>query len=110
MFYMSYKDIWRWKMNVARVMGNSLDASYIQDLIQAFDENDDERVKAMTAWAIGHIGGQKARSALEAFQHLYSLAHHCCKIIVATAMPRVLWPRPFGCTSQPWKSSLFNRV
>jgi epoxyqueuosine reductase len=25
MFYMSYDDIWRWKMNVARVMGNTLD-------------------------------------------------------------------------------------
>jgi len=69
MFYMSYKDIWRWKMNVARVMGNSRDASYIPDLIRAFNENADERVKAMAAWAIGHIGGQDARSSLEIFQN-----------------------------------------
>jgi epoxyqueuosine reductase len=72
MFYMSYKDIWRWKMNVARVMGNSLDISYIPHLRQAFIENDDERVKTMAAWALGHIGGQEARSALEAFQTLES--------------------------------------
>ena len=69
MFYMSYKNIWRWKMNVARVMGNSLDPSYIPDLVQAFNENDDERVKAMAAWAIGRIGGRDAKSSLEAFQN-----------------------------------------
>ena len=68
MFYMSYNDIWRWKMNVARVMGNTLDAKYVDDLIQAFEENQDERVLGMIAWAIGKIGGSKAKGALERFR------------------------------------------
>ena len=33
MFYMSWEDSWRWKMNVARVMGYTLDPMYIDDLI-----------------------------------------------------------------------------
>ena len=67
MFYMAFADIWRWKMNVARVMGNSLDSQYIPDLIQAFEENTDDRVKGMIAWALGRIGGAKAKTALETF-------------------------------------------
>ncbi|MBU1171920.1 MAG: epoxyqueuosine reductase [Proteobacteria bacterium] len=67
MFYMSYEDIWRWRMNVARVMGNSLDPVYIPDLTRAFEENTDERVKGMIAWALGRIGGKEARKALEQF-------------------------------------------
>lgn len=67
MFYMSYSDIWRWKMNVARVMGNSLDSMYIPDLVRAFDDNTDERVLGMIAWALGRIGGSKAREALNRF-------------------------------------------
>jgi len=65
MFYMSYKDIWRWKMNVARVMGNSRDEKYIADLVRAFKENPDERVREMAVWAIGNIGGPEALTALE---------------------------------------------
>ncbi len=45
MFYMSYQDIWRWKMNVARVMENSRDEKYIGDLVRAFQDNTDERVR-----------------------------------------------------------------
>jgi len=67
MFYMGIGDLWRWKMNVARVMGNSLDSKYVPDLIQAFEENKDERVKCMVAWALGRIGGLKAKEALENF-------------------------------------------
>ena len=65
MFYMSADEIWRWKMNVARVMGNSHDSIYIPHLVRAFLENDDVRAKGMAAWAIGHIGGSKAVEALE---------------------------------------------
>ncbi|MBC8439701.1 MAG: epoxyqueuosine reductase [Deltaproteobacteria bacterium] len=65
MFYMSDKNLWRWKMNVARVMGNSLDPFYLPDLVRAFNENSDERVKAMIAWAMGHIGGEYGLSALK---------------------------------------------
>ncbi|HPB80414.1 MAG TPA: 4Fe-4S double cluster binding domain-containing protein [Spirochaetota bacterium] len=68
MFYMSYNDIWRWKMNVARVMGNSLDRRYVQDLIRAFDKNVDDRVRAMAAWALGKIGGHEAVVALQKFK------------------------------------------
>ena len=67
MFYMSDNDIWRWKMNVARAMGNSLDAEHVPDLIRAFGDNEDERVLGMIAWALGRIGGGKARSALSGF-------------------------------------------
>ena len=65
MFYMSYQDIWRWKMNVARVMGNSRDEKYIGDLVRAFEENSDERVRAMTVWAIGNISGPEALTVLK---------------------------------------------
>lgn len=52
-------------MNVARVMGNSRDKKYIVDLVRAFEDNTDERVRGMTAWAIGNIGGQEALTALK---------------------------------------------
>ncbi|MBD3198334.1 MAG: epoxyqueuosine reductase [Candidatus Lokiarchaeota archaeon] len=67
MFYMGLGEIWRWKMNVARVMGNTLDHKYVPDLIKAFEENQDERVKCMIAWALGRIGGSKAEDALNTF-------------------------------------------
>jgi epoxyqueuosine reductase len=68
MFYMSADDLWRWKMNAARAMGNSLNPVYVSDLIRAFQENSDERVKSMIAWALGRIGGTEARAALEQFK------------------------------------------
>ena len=67
MFYMSDNDLWRWKMNVARAMGNSLNPDYVPDLIRAFQENPDERVQSMIAWALGRIGGKEAGKALEQF-------------------------------------------
>ncbi|HHO75826.1 MAG TPA: epoxyqueuosine reductase [Deltaproteobacteria bacterium] len=68
MFYAGAEGIWRWKMNVARVMGNSLDKKYIPDLIRAVRENADERVQSMAAWALGRIGGKEAATALDDFQ------------------------------------------
>lgn len=65
MFYMSDNDIWRWKMNVARVMGNSRDPEYIPDLVQAFADNSDERVTGMIAWALGRIGRSEGLAALK---------------------------------------------
>jgi epoxyqueuosine reductase len=67
MFYMSYNDIWRWKMNVARAMGNTHDRNYVPELILAFGENKDERVKGMIAWALGNLGGEKSKEALKTF-------------------------------------------
>ncbi|MBN1495390.1 MAG: HEAT repeat domain-containing protein, partial [Spirochaetes bacterium] len=37
------------------------------DLVRAFDENEDGRVRGMIAWALGRIGGSAARDALDAF-------------------------------------------
>ncbi|MCP4688911.1 MAG: epoxyqueuosine reductase, partial [Desulfobacterales bacterium] len=67
MFYMSEKDIWRWRMNAARAMGNSLDERFVPGLKGAFEENADARVQSMIAWALGRIGGSEAKKALEAF-------------------------------------------
>lgn len=67
MFYMSARDIWRWKMNVARVMGNSREQKYVSDLIKAYRENADDRVQGMIAWALGQLGGPEALQALQAF-------------------------------------------
>ena len=63
MFY--HNDLGRWKMNVARAMGNTRDASYVPDLIRAFGENEDPAVKSMAAWALGQIGGDDARKGLQ---------------------------------------------
>ncbi|MBU0992147.1 MAG: epoxyqueuosine reductase [Proteobacteria bacterium] len=68
MFYMSENDIWRWKMNVARAMGNTNDPQYAGDLIQAFEKSEDDRVKGMIAWALGRLSGEKAKNALEKFR------------------------------------------
>ncbi len=64
MFYMPDNDIWRWKMNVARAMGNSRDPEYLPELLEAFHSNADERVLGMLAWAMGRIGGLKAKKIL----------------------------------------------
>jgi epoxyqueuosine reductase len=65
MFYMAAGDLWRWKMNAARAMGNSLNPAYVIDLIRAFAENTDERVQSMVAWALGRIGGSEAKATLK---------------------------------------------
>ncbi|MFC1820517.1 epoxyqueuosine reductase [Thermodesulfobacteriota bacterium] len=68
MFYINAKYIWLWKMNTARAMGNSQNSDYVPDLIRAFKENDDERVKGMIAWSLGKLAGNKAQSALNNFR------------------------------------------
>ena len=65
MFYMGADMLWKWKMNAARAMGNSLEEGHLPDLTKAFGENGDERVRSMIAWALGRIGGAEARKALE---------------------------------------------
>jgi epoxyqueuosine reductase len=64
MFYMGPDMLWKWKMNTARAMGNSLEEGYIPDLVKAYGENADVRVRSMIAWALGRIGGAEAREAL----------------------------------------------
>lgn len=65
MFYMSTEDLWRWRMNAARAMGNTLDPAYIPELVLAFTTEPDERVQAMIAWSLGRIGGTAAHQALQ---------------------------------------------
>jgi len=65
MFYMGVNDIWRWKMNTARAMGNTRDERYMEDLTTACRNNTDPRVAGMAAWAMGRIGGDRAKSLLE---------------------------------------------
>jgi epoxyqueuosine reductase len=65
MFYQGPEGLWRWKMNVCRAMGNSLDSTYVPELVRAWGVNDDLRVRGMIAWALGRIGGSDARQALE---------------------------------------------
>lgn len=60
MFYMSAENLWRWQMNAARAMGNSLNPAYIADLKRAMKENPDERVQSMCSWALERIGSDKA--------------------------------------------------
>lgn len=68
MFYMPGEELWRFQMNVARAMGNSVDPAYIPDLARALKENQDPRVRGMAAWALGRIGGQEAREVLVQYQ------------------------------------------
>ena len=67
MFYMPPADLWRWKMNVARAIGNTRDEVYVPELAEAYRREEDERVKAMAAWALGRIGGPEARQCLDRF-------------------------------------------
>jgi epoxyqueuosine reductase len=60
MFYMSAKNLWRWQMNAARAMGNSLNLDYVPHLNRALKGNPDERVRSMCAWALSRLGGSKA--------------------------------------------------
>ncbi len=55
MFYMSAENLWRWQMNAARAMGNSLNPAYLADLNRALTENPDKRVQSMCAWALERI-------------------------------------------------------
>ena len=67
MFYMGSDTIWKWKMNVARVMGNCRDKKYLPDLEKAFNENRDDRIKGMIAWAMGQIGNQDTGQILKSY-------------------------------------------
>jgi len=70
MFYMGPDHIWKWKMNVARVMGNSGNDEYLPALQKAFGENDDPRIRGMIAWSVGRLGGRDAKQMLDDFKRL----------------------------------------
>jgi epoxyqueuosine reductase len=64
-FYMSRQRIDRWQMNAARALGNLGDPDYIPILEKTLTESPHPNVRAMSAWALGSIGGPKAREILE---------------------------------------------
>jgi epoxyqueuosine reductase len=64
-FYMSRNRIDRWQMNAARAMGNRGDSDDIPYLERSLAESPHENVREMSAWALGRIGGAKAREALD---------------------------------------------
>lgn len=57
------KDEYGW----AETAGLETDATqYVADLIMAFYDNSDDRVRGMVAWALGNIGGADAMNMLSA--------------------------------------------
>lgn len=64
-FYISRKEVAKWQMNAARVLGNLGDPSYLPTLIHNLSESPHEIVRGMCAWALGRLGGSQARRALE---------------------------------------------
>ena len=65
-FYISRKKISKWQMNAARALGNLGDRQNIPVLSKALANSRFEIVRAMSAWALGRLGGPKAQKALEA--------------------------------------------
>jgi epoxyqueuosine reductase len=64
-FYMSRSRVDRWQMNAARALGNLGDPAFVPDLERSLTESPYPNVRGMSAWAIGRIGGKKARGLLE---------------------------------------------
>jgi epoxyqueuosine reductase len=65
LFYISLEKIAKWKMAAARALGNLGDRSHVPILAQALRDNPDETVRGMSAWALGRLGGAKAKAALD---------------------------------------------
>jgi epoxyqueuosine reductase len=64
-FYISRKRLDRWQMNAARAMGNIANPDHIPLLKESLETSAFENVRAMSAWALGRIGGPRVRQALE---------------------------------------------
>jgi epoxyqueuosine reductase len=64
-FYMSRSRVDRWQMNAARALGNLGDPTYVPDLERSLEESPYPNVRGMSAWALGRIGGTRARGLLE---------------------------------------------
>jgi len=52
-------------MNAARALGNMGDTGYVPMLGTALAGNPHETVRGMAAWALGRLGGARARTILE---------------------------------------------
>lgn len=64
-FYISRKKVSKWQMNAARALGNLGERKNVPLLVNALNENQDEIVRGMSAWALGRLGGKAALKALE---------------------------------------------
>jgi epoxyqueuosine reductase len=64
-FYISRKGVNRWQMNAARALGNLGDRGNVPHLARGLRESPHENVRAMCAWALGKLGGERAKEALE---------------------------------------------
>lgn len=64
-FYISRRRIDRWQMNAARALGNLGDRGNVSLLSRVLRESPYENVRAMCAWALGKLGGEGAKEALE---------------------------------------------
>jgi epoxyqueuosine reductase len=64
-FYISRKNVSKWQMNAARALGNLGDRGNTPALISALTNNPHDPVRSMSAWALGRLGGRRAKEALE---------------------------------------------
>lgn len=64
-FYISRKKAAKWQMNAARALGNLGDRDNISALISTLTESPYDIVRGMSAWALGRLGGPRAKKALE---------------------------------------------
>lgn len=64
-FYIAKGNVAKWHMNAARALGNLGDRQFVPLLAQRLTENESEIVRGMCAWALGRLGGRKAKKALE---------------------------------------------
>jgi epoxyqueuosine reductase len=64
-FYISRKNIAKWQMNAARAMGNLGDRDNVPLLVERLRGSQHDIVRGMCAWALGRLGGAKARLTLE---------------------------------------------
>ena len=63
--YNYIEDYKYFKRNAAVAIGNTGDSGMIPELAKILDnEDEDELVRIHVAWAIGHIGGKKAKQVL----------------------------------------------
>ena len=65
-FYISRNKASRLQMNAARALGNLGDRDNIPVLIGVLNDSPQDIVRGMSAWALGCLGGDKAKRALEA--------------------------------------------
>ena len=64
-FYISRKKAAKWQMNAARALGNLGDRNNISALINTLTESRHDIARGMSAWALGRLGGPRAKKALE---------------------------------------------